>query len=132
LEFRSFSCGVAIADGCGILLPLAMKISWMGKKVCWNCWRRVKRSRVDVIEKARKYGEVVVGMVRGAVLSPCKATVSSFLRTARAASENLVAVSGSPVAPGFTRYQATAESNQAAPTSMPIQELLSLAPGQQC
>jgi len=70
------------------------------------------------MEEAREYGEVVAGMLRDAALSSCKATVSIFLRIARAVFENLVAVSGSPVAPGFTRYEATAPSNQAAPTKL--------------
>jgi hypothetical protein len=73
--------------------------------------------RSTYIEKARKYGEVVVA-IRDAAQSLRKATVSIFLRTAQALSENLIALSCSPVAPGLARYDATAGSKQAAPTKL--------------
>jgi hypothetical protein len=76
-------------------------------------------SRVDVIAEARKYGEVVVGMLRDAALSGCKPPPAFFLRTAQAhIFQNLVVVSPSPVVRGFSCYEGHGREHVAAPTKL--------------
>ena len=109
----------------------AMKISWMGKAVCLNCWRCVKRGRVDATEEVRTYDEVAVAMLKSAALASRKPPSACSLALRKRVSQNL---GGSPVVPRLTRRgrEQSARAKEAEEICMSIQELLSLAPGQQC